>query len=163
MTKTPPSPNPLHGLVSGAGADSLVAVPPALASVPRGCLLDTLGITLTHVGRGRSRAEMVIGPVHLNQRAVPQGGALVSLADAAAGWASYAALPEGRFTTLELTCNLLGRVEVGTTLVGLAVPVHLGRQTLVLDVEVLRSDQEDTTPPRRLVARFSCTQLVLSP
>lgn len=153
--------NALHALVTDAGDDDLVAVPAEAAAVPEGCLLDVLGIRLTHVGRGRSRVAMVVGPEHLNQRGLPQGGALVALADAAAGFASYAALPEGLFTTLELKCNLLGRAKTGGTLLAVTTPVHLGRTTLVLDVDLFSADQEQTTGRRRLVARFSCTQMVL--
>ena len=43
----------------------------------------------------------------------------------------------------------------------IAAPVHLGRQTLVLSVELFNAEQEHVTSPRRLVASFSCTQLVL--
>jgi 1,4-dihydroxy-2-naphthoyl-CoA hydrolase len=158
MTET--SVNPLHELAAAQPADGLAPVPPELARVPEGCLLDTLGIRLTDVGVGRSRAEMTLGPVHLNQRGLPQGGAFVAFADAVAGWASYGALPAGRFTTLELKCNLLGRAAVGDTLVGIAAPVHLGRQTLVLEVRVMAAAQESAPRPR-LVAAFGCTQLVL--
>ena len=153
--------NLLHDLVADAEGGELRKVPLDLAAVPPGCLLDNLGIRLTHVGRGHSRAEMTVGPMHLNQRGLPQGGAIVAFADAAAGWASYGALPEGRFTTLALSCNLVGQVKESTTLVAFTRPVHLGRQTLVLDVEVFRAEAE-TDSPRRLVARFSCTQLVLA-
>lgn len=88
-----------------------------------------------------------------------QGGAIVALADAAAGWASYAALREGRFTTLELNCDFMGRAAEGGVLVASAAPVHLGRRTLVLDVTVRDPDRAADRAP---VARFSCTQLVLS-
>jgi 1,4-dihydroxy-2-naphthoyl-CoA hydrolase len=152
--------NPLHDLAAQAPDRDLCPVPTSLAATPAGCLLDTLGITLTHVGVGRARAEMVIGPVHLNQRGAPQGGVLVAFADAVAGWASDGALPDGEFTTLEVKCNLLGRAETGTRLVAVASPVHLGRRSLVHDVDVFRAEHE-SSGTRRLVAHFSCTQLVL--
>jgi 1,4-dihydroxy-2-naphthoyl-CoA hydrolase len=155
--------NPLHDLATQVPDGELCPVPAALATTPAGCLLDTLGITLTHVGVGRARAEMVVTPVHLNQRGAPQGGALVAFADAVAGWASDAGLAGGAdFTTLEVKCNLLGRAELGATLVAVASPVHMGRRTLVHDVDVFRAEHESSPHPRRLVARFSCTQLVLS-
>lgn len=154
-------PNPLYELVEDESADAMTAVPHDLAAVPDGCLLDTLGMRLTDVGRGSSRVEMTLGPKHLNQRGLPQGGAFVALADAAAGWASYAALPEGRFTTVRLGCDLLGRAEAGTTVVARTRPIHLGRRTLVLDVDVLTAEQESAGSSARRVARFSCTQLVL--
>jgi len=155
-----PSANPLHELAAAQPPDGLAPMPPELARVPEGCLLDALGIRLTDVGVGRSRAEMTLTPVHLNQRGLPQGGAFVAFADAVAGWASYGALPGGKFTTLELKSNLLGRASVGDTLVGIAGPVHLGRQTLVLEVRVMPAAQESADRPR-LTAAFSCTQLVL--
>ncbi|WP_396453984.1 PaaI family thioesterase [Actinomadura sp.] len=94
------------------------AVEPGTAPVPDGCLLDVLGIEPTHIGRGACRARMRIGARHLNQRGLVQGGAIVALADAAAGWASYAALREGRFTTLELNCDFMGRAAEGGVLRG---------------------------------------------
>ncbi len=152
--------NPLYEIAQRNGGD-LAAVPADLAAMPRGCLQDAWGITLTHVGRGRARATMTVLPGHLNQRGFPQGGALVAFADAAAGWASYAALEEGRFTTNHLSCSYLGAASAGADLVALAEPVHIGRSTLVLDVAVLRAEHEAATP-RKLIARVTCTQLVLS-
>jgi uncharacterized protein (TIGR00369 family) len=105
---------------------------------------------------------MRIGKQHLNQRGIVQGGAIVALADAAAGWAAYAALPEGRFTTVELDCRFMGRTAEGGLLVASAVPVHLGRQTLVFDVTVRDAERGPGKPGRGPVARFSCTQLVLN-
>lgn len=153
--------NPFYELVADTAPQTLTPVSAELAAVPEGCLLDTLGMRLTDVGLGMSRVEMTIGPIHLNQRGIAQGGTLVALADAAAGWASYAAVEAGIFTTVDLSCNLVGRTEVGGTLVALATPVHLGRKTLVLNVDILSLEQESSPPPRRLVAHFTCTQLVL--
>lgn len=158
-----PQPNPLFALAAQAAPGGLQAVPAAAATMPAGCLLDVFAIRLTHVGVGRARAEMVIAPVHLNQRGHPQAGALVAFADAAAGWASYGCLAEGNFTTIELNCNLLGQAETGAHLVARATPVHLGRRSLVHDVAVFSADAEAVDESeRRLVARFSCTQLVLA-
>ncbi|MGH3742584.1 MAG: PaaI family thioesterase [Micromonosporaceae bacterium] len=155
------SSNVLHQLVADLPVGELIPVPPGAEPLTPGCLLDLFGMQLTHVGRGAARAEMQVQPMHLNQRGNVQGGAIVALADATAGWASYAALPEGRFTTQELNCNLIGRATEGHRLVATATPAHLGRQTMVLDVTVRRADREDSPPGKGLVARFSCTQLVL--
>lgn len=140
--------------------DGLSPVPEPAGSVPPGCLLDLLGIRLTDVGPGRSRARMRLGDQHLNQRGVPQGGSLVAFADAAAGWASYGALPEGNFTTVQLGCHFLAAAAPGTELVALAEPVHLGSRMLVLEVRVLPQEQEGADRPR-LAARFTCTQLIV--
>lgn len=133
------------------------------AATPPGCLLDALGMVATHAGPGACRAQMAIGTIHTNQRGIVQGGAIAALADATAGWATYAALPPGRrFTTLEFKANLLAAARPGDVLVALARPVHLGRTTMLLEVDVLEAAQESQpAATRRLVARFSCTQLVL--
>ena len=147
----------LYLTARGLAPDELVELAPReRPAVPPGCLLAEFGLVLTHVGRGRSRVLMQVGPQHLNQRGVAQAGALVALADAAAGWAAYTAIEHGGFTTLELRCSLLRPAVSGEQLVAEAAPVHLGRRTLVFEVDVHRPD--DRTRP---VARFGCTQLVV--
>ena len=136
----------------------LTDVEPAfMAGIPSDSMLSGLGITLVQVGRGASRATMAVGREHLNQRGIAQAGAIVALADAAAGWASYSAIEDGKFTTLNLDVNLLRPAREGDTLMAEARPVHLGRRTHVLGVVVTRVEA-----PEKPLARFTCTQMVLS-
>lgn len=132
-------------------------------SVPKGSIFDVLQIRPTHVGPGAARAQMRVGSQHLNQRGFCQGGALVTLADATAGWATYCLMPDGhRFTTLQLQCNLIGSARHGDMLVALAAPVHSGRSTVVLSVEIVRDEEEHMSGgQRRLCAFFTCTQSIL--
>jgi uncharacterized protein (TIGR00369 family) len=147
----------LYQAVQALGlGDLLELAPEARPQVPADCLIAGLGMVLTHVGRGRSRATMQAGARHLNQRGVVQAGAIVALADAAAGWAAYTALEHGAFTTLDLHCSLLRAARAGESLVADAVPLHLGRRTLVFEVDIFLSDNLS-----RRIARFGCTQLVL--
>jgi 1,4-dihydroxy-2-naphthoyl-CoA hydrolase len=135
----------------------------ASATLADGSVFDALEIRPTHVGPGAARAEMVLGPQHLNQRGFCQGGVVVTLADATAGWATYCLVPdEHAFTTLELHTNLIGSARLGDTLVAVARPVHTGRTTAVLAVEVMKLGQENQSP-RRLTAMFTCTQMILPP
>ena len=155
---------PLYDVAAQLSPGELVPFPPAvMEGVPTGCLLDAFGIVGTHIGPGACRGEMAVADLHLNPRGVMQGGAVVALADAVAGWATYAAVPPGgRFTTLELKANLLGAARSGDLVIAMASPVHLGRTTIVLRVEVYTADQEERSQhDRRLLAAFSCTQLVL--
>jgi 1,4-dihydroxy-2-naphthoyl-CoA hydrolase len=129
-------------------------------SLPAGCLLGVLGIVPTLVGPGAAHATMQVEAQHLNQSGVAQGGAIIALADAVAGWATYGLLDEGNlFTTLELKANLLRAARDGQQLLAVATPVHAGRTTIVLDVSVAHTD--DCRTPGKAVARFSCTQLVM--
>lgn len=133
-------------------------------TVPAGSVFEALQIQPTHVGPGAARAQMVLGPQHINQRGFCQGGVIVTLADATAGWATYCLVPNGHsFTTLELQTNLLGAARLGDTLVAVARPVHSGRTTAVLAVEVMQLAQEDRGSSRRLTAMFTCTQLIMPP
>lgn len=153
----------LHALAAPLGRGELIELTGPLAQrlVPPDCLLGAFGIRPTHVGRGACRAEMTIAPVHLNQRGITQGGALIALADAAAGWASYAAAASGRFTTVSIASNLLRAARDGEAVVARAAPVHLGRTTLVIEVAVIRAADDGSAEPKPL-AQVTCTQLVLA-
>jgi len=147
----------LYRTVAGLAAGELIELAPeARPPIPPDCLIAEFGMVLTHVGRGRSRALMPVTARHLNQRGVVQAGAMVAFADAAAGWAAYTALEHGGFTTTDLHCSLLRAARAGEQLIADAVPVHLGRRTLVFDVDIYRPDN-----PAKRMARFGCTQLVL--
>jgi uncharacterized protein (TIGR00369 family) len=136
----------------------LIDVDPGFAdALPADSLLSGLGIMLRQIGRGSSRVEMTVGRAHLNQRGIAQAGAVVALADAAAGWASYSAIEDGKFTTLNLEVSMLRPAREGDELVAAASPVHLGRRTHVIEVVVARREAPD-----KPVARFTCTQMVLS-
>jgi uncharacterized protein (TIGR00369 family) len=124
---------------------------------PQGCLLHVFDIRLLKVGPGAAIAEMMLKEVHMNQRGIAQAGAIVALADAAAGWATMPALAENtHFTTLELKANMLRAARIGEVLHAEVKPVHIGSSTVVLDVLVYRREARN-----KPVARFSCTQLVL--
>jgi uncharacterized protein (TIGR00369 family) len=147
----------LYRTVAGLAAGELIELAvQARPDIPADCLIAEFGMVLTHVGRGRSRATMPVTARHLNQRGVVQAGAVVAFADAAAGWAAYTALEHGGFTTLDLHCSLLRAVRPGEQLMADAAPVHLGRRTLVFEVDIYRPDA-----PAKPIARFGCTQLVL--
>lgn len=135
------------------------APPEVTAELPKGCLLETFGMRLLRVGPGAATVEMTLAPVHMNQRGISQAGAIVALADAAAGWATLPALAEGtHFTTVELKANMLRASAVGDTLVATVMPVHVGGSTIVLDVLVTTKAE-----PPKPIAKFSCTQIVLKP
>jgi uncharacterized protein (TIGR00369 family) len=154
----------LYRLTTGLAAGELIQVPAAFAEqVPADCLLSVHGIVLTRIGRGAAVAEMTVGRAHLNQRGIVQAGAIVSLADAAAGWASYSAIEHGLFTTIDLNTNLLRAAREGERLRATATPVRLGRKVQVLDVLVEAVTGDNGSATAKPVARFGCSQLVLEP
>lgn len=154
----------LFRLAQQAEPDTLLPVPPALAATPSGRALAELGVRLTHIGIGRSVAEMRIRPVHLNQRGFAQGGIVVLFADAGAGWATDTVVePDADYTTLELKTNLLRAGRIETNLIASAEVIHAGSRTVVVAVEVYAVSSTTGAAPRERsrIAQFSCTQLVL--
>lgn len=162
MAEASSSPAVLYELVGHLPHGEMTPVAEKItATTPSGCLVDVLGIVPTHVGPGACRAQMEVREQHLNQRGIVQGGAIVAFADAAAGWASYAAVQNGRFTTADMTVSLLRPARRGDLLVVKVRPLHLGRRMLVLEAYVVLADDESKQQPP-VVAKVKCTQLILS-
>ena len=88
---------------------------------------------------------------------VLHGGALMTLADSAGAASAFMNLPEGAVgtSTIESKTNFLGAVRSGTV-TATAVPLHVGRSTIVVETE-LRDDDG------KLVAKVTQTQSVLRP
>ena len=123
-----------------------------------GCLPTHLGIEITRVDEAELAARLEIKPYHLAPNGYLHAGAVVTLADTAAGYACLANLPEGAesFTTIELKSNHLGTARDGF-IECVAKAAHLGRTTHVWDVVV-------TNPANgKTIALFRCTQMILYP
>ena len=99
------------------------------------------GIEMVEVGPDRVVCRMAVTERLGNRNGVLHGGALMTLADNAAGGAAFINIPEGRSNvTLEAKTNFLRAVEVGDTLTATCVPLHAGTTTIVLQVTMTRSD-----------------------
>lgn len=121
-----------------------------------GFLPGHLGIEITHVGDGEVAARLPIAPHLLAPNGYLHAGAVVTLADTAAGYACIANLPEGasNFTTVELKSNHLGTAREGA-ISCVAKPAHMGKTTQVWDVVVVNEASGKT------IALFRCTQMIL--
>lgn len=76
-----------------------------------------------------------------NRNGMLHGGAVMTLADNAAGTAAFAAIPpEKTNTTIESKTNFLRGVAVGDTLRAVCVPLHRGRKTMVFQITMTRGD-----------------------
>jgi 1,4-dihydroxy-2-naphthoyl-CoA hydrolase len=105
---------------------------------------------------GRLEAALDIRGDHLAPHDFLHAGAVVTLADTAAGYGCFASLPEGAtgFTTIELKANFLGTAREGRIECE-AIRIHGGRTTQVWDATV--------THEGKTIALFRCTQLLLYP
>jgi uncharacterized protein (TIGR00369 family) len=123
-----------------------------------GCLPGHLGIVVEAVAPDEVRMSLPVAPHLLAPNGFLHAGALVTLADTAAGYGCVANLPAGAngFTTIELKSN-----HLATTLDGhvdcTARPAHVGRTTQVWDATVTHRESG------RTLALFRCTQMVLYP
>lgn len=100
--------------------------------------LQSNDMKVTELRRGYARVEMIIDQQILNVHGFVHGGALFSLADTAAGAASFAT---GRDSvTLAGTINYMkpGR---GGKLIGIATEINAGRTTGVYEVFIYNDDE----------------------
>jgi uncharacterized protein (TIGR00369 family) len=124
----------------------------------QGRLPGHLGIVVEAVAPDEVRMSLPVAPHLLAPNGFLHAGALVTLADTAAGYGCVANLPAGAngFTTIELKSN-----HLATTLDGhvdcTARPAHVGRTTQVWDATVPHRESG------RTLALFRCTQMVLYP
>ena len=119
------------------------------------CLPGRFGLVVTRIAEGALDAEVALQPWMLAPNGFLHAASVLLLADTAAGYASFAHLPEGakNFTTIELKSNFLGTVRDGTIRTECRAE-HLGRTTQVWSCVVYGGDD-------RRIALFRCTQMVL--
>lgn len=76
-----------------------------------------------------------------NRNGALHGGALMTLADNAAGTSAFINIPVNKTnTTIESKTNFLRSVSVGDTVTARCEPLHLGRTLIVLQITMTRGD-----------------------
>ena len=99
------------------------------------------GIRVVLTSAERVVCEMDVTADLANRNGMLHGGAIMTLADTAAGTHAFAVIPpEKTNTTLEAKTNFLRGVPLGDTLRATSAAVHLGRTTLVFQVTLTRGD-----------------------
>lgn len=114
-----------------------------------------LGIDVYEAGNGFVRARLELHEKHQAPNGFLHAGAVVGLADTAAGYGCILSLPDDAkgFTTIELKTNFLRSAWNGT-IECQARRLHNGRTTQVWDANV-------TDPEGRTMALLRATQLIL--
>ena len=112
------------------------------------------GIRITDAGKEKLVGELDVDDRHLNNSGHVHGGALAAFADdLGCALAGLNVAPGFRTTTIESKTNIFRACTPGR-LTGVAVPVHVGRRTMVLQTSVFRADG-------KLAAMMIQTQMVL--
>lgn len=117
-----------------------------------------MGLELIAIGERTTQMRCEIQPFHLAPNGYLHAGAIITLADTAAGYGCVGNLPDGAtgFTTIEMKSNFTGTLLEGV-MAAEAEMIHGGRTTQVWDVEV-----SDEATGRKL-AYFRATQMILYP
>lgn len=116
---------------------------------------ESLGMQIVSATLEDVRLQMPVTHALTNRNGVLHGGAIMSLADHAAGTATYLRLPQGAATTtLESKTNFLRPIRIGDTARATAIPLHKGRTMMVWQTSITRGDG-------KLAAVVTQTQLVM--
>ena len=119
----------------------------------------TLGVEPLSVDAAEVRARVAWDPSRCTAGGILHGGVLMSLADSCGAYCAYLNLPAGAAgtATIESKTNFLrGAAAGGGGVTAVARPLHVGRQTIVVETEMRDDDG-------RLVAKTTQTQAVLTP
>src|SRR5271156_2492993 len=126
-----------------------------MTSLPsRSGMPEHFGIRITSADRDKLVGEIDVDQRHLNRGGIVHGGALLAFADDLGGTVAGLNIAEGfRTTTIESKSNIFHACPPGL-LTGIAVPIHVGRRTVVVQTSIYRSDG-------KLAAMMTQTQLVI--
>jgi uncharacterized protein (TIGR00369 family) len=105
--------------------------------------LRAMGITITHASADEVRAELTIGPEHLQGYGIVHGGVHCGLIESLASiGAALVALPRNQTVVgLENNTSFVRAVRAGAKLHAVATPITRGRRTQVWESQIL-DDQE---------------------
>lgn len=120
-----------------------------------------LGIEPLEIEQARARGRIIVDQRHLHPGGYVHGGCWTALGDTVAAWATFRNIPPRHdFTTIELKLNVFGAGLLGDEIVAEAVPLHVGRSTVVIEVKIERL--RDGGEPK-LAANLIVTQFVIPP
>jgi uncharacterized protein (TIGR00369 family) len=105
--------------------------------------LQAMGVTITHATDEEVRAELTVGPEHLQSYGIVHGGVHCGLIESLASiGAALFALPRGQSVVgLENSTSFVRAVRSGARLHAISTPITRGRRTQVWEARVL--DEQD--------------------
>ena len=121
---------------------------------PRKNMPAHFGIRIVSAEKDKVIGEIDADERHLNNVGIVHGGAYMAFADDLGGTTAGLNTPPGaRTTTIESKSNFF-RASPPGKITGIAVPIHVGRRTIVVQTSIYGADG-------KLAAMVTQTQLVL--
>ena len=119
-------------------------------------LAATLGVTIDEGSRERVAGKLPVRADICTAGNIAHGGTIMAFADCLGAVGAFLTLPEGASgtTTIESKTNFLGAGPLGSTLVGEATPVKIGKRLSVWQTRIRTEDGAE-------VALVTQTQMVL--
>lgn len=100
-----------------------------------------MGVEVVSAAPDRVEGRLVVRDDLCTSGAILHGGAFMAFADSLGAIGGFLNLREGaRTTTLESKTNFLGSAKAGTTVRGVATPIHIGRRSSVWQTRVEAED-----------------------
>jgi len=120
-----------------------------------------LGIEPLEIENSFASGRIVVDQRHLHPGGYVHGGVWTALGDTVAAWATFRNIPPGHnFTTIELKLNVFSAGLPGDEIVAVAMPLHAGKSTVVIEVKIERLREVEEP---RLAANLIVSQFVLAP
>ena len=141
-------------------ADLSQIKPEHIREFAKGSFPGDLGIEPLEIEQERSRGRIVVDQRHLHPGGYVHGGVWTALGDTVAAWVTFRSIPPHHdFTTIELKLNVFGSGLLGDEIVAEATPLHVGRNTVVIEVRMERTREGET----KLAGNLIVTQFVIPP
>jgi 1,4-dihydroxy-2-naphthoyl-CoA hydrolase len=105
--------------------------------------LQAMGVTITRATQDEVRAELTVGPAHLQSYGIVHGGVHCGLIESMAsiGAALYAISRGQSVVGLENNTSFIRAVRAGAKLHAVSTPITRGRKTQVWEARVLDEDE----------------------
>lgn len=124
-----------------------------MTKTPQTGYRELSGIDTEGIEKGQARGTVTVTENHLNRGGIMHGGALATLADSTLGRAVGTTLEAGQsIATASMTITYMAAVQTGDSLTCLANVRKRGRQTAVVEADIVRDSDE--RPIAHAIATF---------
>ena len=137
-----------------AERDNSNVTPENVKQFIEGTFPGDMAIEPLEISAEKATGRILVDERHLHPGKFVHGGVWTALGDSVAAWVTFRNLPQGAdFTTIELKLNVFGAGRLGDEIHAEAVPLHVGRSTIIIEVRMTRAG--------KLVANLIVSQFVL--